>query len=101
MISMPRFDDLPRPTTGSVEESRKAAKLAEEARSAQRQSEIMAQASPEHEPQRRIALWERLHGLSLPRQPDHPLVRLIAQQTCLTVREVCDEQGRRAASQLA
>jgi hypothetical protein len=101
MISMPTFDDLPRSTAGSVEESRKAAKRAEQERAAQRQSELMAQASPENDPQRRIAIWERLHALSLPRRPDHPLVRLIAGQTGLTVREVCDEQGRRAASPLA
>jgi hypothetical protein len=98
MISMPRFDDLPRTT---AEESRKAAKRAEQERVAQRQSELMAQTSPENDPQRRIAIWERLHALNLPRQPEHPLVRLIARQTGLTVSEVCDEQGRRAASPLA
>jgi hypothetical protein len=95
MIPIPRFDDLPRT---SVEDSRKAAQLAELERIARRQSELEAQASPESDPQRRIQLWERLHALSLPRQPGHPLVRLIAGQTGLTVREVCDEQGRRAAT---
>ena len=95
MISMPGLADLPR---CSVEESRKAAKRAEEERAIQRQNALMTQTSPENDPPRRIAIWERLHALGLPRQPDHPLVRLIAVQTGLTVREVCDEQGRRAAS---
>ena len=88
------YDDLPRLTT---EDSRKAAKLAEEERVARRQSELSAQTSPDNGPQRRIEIWEKLHALSLPRQPDHPLVRLIAGQTGLTLHEVCEEQGRRAA----
>ena len=94
MIPIPRFDDLPRLTT---EDSRKAAKLAEQERAARRQSELSAQMSPDNDPQRRIEIWEKIHALSLPRQPDHPLVRLIAGQTGLTLREVCAEQGRRAA----
>jgi hypothetical protein len=44
----------------------------------------------------RITTWERLHALSLPRSPDHPLIRLIARETGLTIGQVHDEQGRRA-----
>jgi hypothetical protein len=87
---MPRLDELPRST---IEESRKAAKQAEQERAVRRENELLTQTSPENDPQRRIAIWERLHALSLPRRPDHPLVTVIAGQTGLTVREVCDEQG--------
>jgi hypothetical protein len=80
----------------SVEETRKAAERAEEERAASRLRDLASQASPHNDPQMRITTWERLHALSLPRSPDHPLIRLIASQTGLTIREVRDEQGRRA-----
>ena len=96
---MPLFDDLPRT---ALEQNRKAAKRAEEERATRRQREISAQMSPDNDPQRRIQIWEKLHALNLPREPEHTLVRLIARQTGLTVLEVCDEQERRrAASPLA
>src|SRR5262245_29956471 len=80
----------------SVEENRKAAERAEQERAASRLRDLAAQASPQNDPQMRITMWERLHALSLPRSPDHPLIRLIARQTGLTISEVHDEQGRRA-----
>jgi hypothetical protein len=79
-----------------VEENRKAKERAEQERAASRLRDLVAQASPHNEPQMRITTWERLHALSLPRAPDHPLTRLIAAQTGLTLSQVHDEQGRRA-----
>jgi hypothetical protein len=80
----------------SVEENRKAIERAEQERVASRLRDLAAQASPHNDPQMRITTWERLHALSLPRSPDHPLIILIAAQTGLTVSQVHDEQGRRA-----
>jgi len=87
--------------TGFAEEHRKALQQAELEREAVRQRDLEAQASPNNDPQLRITTWERLHALSLPRSPEHALVRLIARQTGLSVREVRDEQGRRAGSMSA
>ena len=81
---------------GVAEERRNAIRHAEEEREALRQRELAAQSSPQNGAQVRIAMWERLHALRLPRSADHPLVRLISRQTGLDISEVRDEQGRRA-----
>lgn len=90
------FDDAFAPS--NVAERRQAMQRAEEERAASRQRALLAQASPESDPQTRIATWEQLHALSLPRAPEHNLVILIARQTRLTVAQVHDEQRRRASN---
>jgi uncharacterized protein with PIN domain len=76
---------------------RKAALVREaEERATARAQKIAAQSSPFAAPHQRIELWERLHGLALPRSPAHKLVNVIARQTDLSVRDVQDEQIRRA-----
>jgi hypothetical protein len=89
------FDDLFPPP--NVAERREAKRREEEERAASRQRALLAQASSESDPQTRIATWERLHALSLPRAAEHALVILIARQTRLTVAEVHEEQRRRAS----
>jgi hypothetical protein len=71
---------------------------AAEDRAAQRDSELESQSSPLHDPQQRIAIWERLHALRLPRTSGHVLIRVIAKQTGLTVGQVHEEQQRRAGT---
>ena len=44
----------------------------------------------------RIALWESRHGLALPRDPNHPLIGIIAESTRLDVAQVLAEHQRRA-----
>ena len=78
-----------------VNERRAAAVRAEEERVQLRASKIEAQSSPFATPQERIRLWESLHGLALPRDPSHRLIRVIATATGLTVQDVHDEQTRR------
>ena len=79
-----------------LEEHHKAIQRAEQEREEARQRDLQAQVSPQNEPRVRVITWERLHALALPRSPEHPLVRLIARQTGLTLREVLDEQQSRA-----
>jgi hypothetical protein len=88
------FDEAFTPQT--VAERREAMERVEQERAASRQRALQAQASAESDPQTRIATWEHLHALSLPRAPEHALVILIARQTRLTVGQVHDEQRRRA-----
>lgn len=90
------FDDIAYATPGIIAEQRQAAQRAEEARAASRQRALEEQSSATNDPQVRITTWERLHALTLPRAPEHALVRLIARETRLTVAEVHDEQRRRA-----
>jgi hypothetical protein len=63
----------------------------------QRQRELLEQASTLNAPTARIRIWERLHQLSLPRDPNHRLIAIIAANTGLTMDEVRDEQRLRVA----
>jgi hypothetical protein len=49
-------------------------------------------------PAEKIRAWERLHGLQLPHDPDHIVLRLVAKGTGLTLREVLNEQSSRRAA---
>jgi hypothetical protein len=69
---------------------------AAERRAQERAQLLERQSSPSSPPEERIALWERLHVLALPRSTSHPLLALIAQQTALTLDQLRDEQQRRA-----
>jgi len=66
-------------------------------RAERRRSELAEQRSDLNPPEVRIRTWERIHGLTLPSDPDHPIVDVIAISTRLTVDEVKREQQLRAA----
>jgi hypothetical protein len=46
-------------------------------------------------PSERIRIWERLHGLPLPRNPTHKLLNVIAAATDLQLEQVQEEQRLR------
>jgi len=85
----------------SAADRREAAKREEAVHSAERQRHLAAQAAPHREPQQRIKIWEQLHAMWLPREPNHRLIAVIAQQTALTVEQVRAEQKRRVAAAAA
>lgn len=80
----------------NVADRRAAVQRETQERALERQEQLASQRSPLNSPQERLRIWERLHSLSLPRSRTHKLVRVIAQQTDLTVLEVQEEQRRRA-----
>lgn len=90
-------DDFRGFVPGGAEEYRRKVQQAQAERLATRRGEIEAQTSPMKEPQERIEIWERLHGLRLPEAPEHPLLKVIARHTHLALGEVQEEQRRRAA----
>ena len=92
-----RYDDTGIGVTEIVADHRQAMERAEHERAAVRLRALEAQSSAVNDPQVRITTWERLHALSLPRTPEHTLVKVIATQTCLTVDQVHFEQQRRAS----
>ncbi len=73
------------------------ARLAQEHAQAleRRQSELAEQVSVRNAPAERIRVWERLHGLTLPRDPTHRLLAVIAEATDLALEQVLEEQQRR------
>jgi hypothetical protein len=66
-------------------------------RAEKRRLELAEQRSDLNPPDVRIRTWERLHGLRLPSDPEHPIVDVIAVSTRLTIEEVQHEQRMRAA----
>jgi hypothetical protein len=91
----PSFDLIAAPP-GSAADFRHGVEVAAREQAAIRLTELESQSSSVKDPRERIQIWERLHALRLPRTPGHVLVRVIAEQTRLTVRQVQEEQQRRA-----
>jgi hypothetical protein len=60
-----------------------------------RQAELAEQVSIRNMPSERIRIWERLHGLPLPRNPTHNLLSVIAAATDLQLEQVQEEQRLR------
>ncbi|HTV49786.1 MAG TPA: hypothetical protein VME21_01290 [Steroidobacteraceae bacterium] len=48
-----------------------------------------------------MRIWEKVHGLLLPADPDHPILDLIATKTRLTLQEVREVQRNDAARRAA
>ena len=61
-----------------------------------RRFDLAEQSSRLKTAEERIRIWERLHEVTLPRDPQHRLVEIIAANTGLTAADVRDEQRRRA-----
>lgn len=80
----------------SAADRREAARREEAVQSAERQRHLAAQAAPHRNPEQRIKIWEQLHAMWLPREPNHRLVGVIAAQTALTIEQIQAEQRRRA-----
>ncbi|MEO6080683.1 MAG: hypothetical protein ABIQ86_13030 [Steroidobacteraceae bacterium] len=52
-------------------------------------------------PEVRVRAWERLHGLSLPLTPEHPVLNIVCSATGLARQEVLEVQQLRAARRAA
>ncbi len=74
-------------------------RIAEEERERQkkRSQELAEQRSDLNPPEIRIRVWEQMHGLVMPSDPEHPVLDGIAVSTRLTLAEVQQEQRVRAA----
>jgi hypothetical protein len=63
----------------------------------QRRSQaLIDQSSLVNSPETRVRIWERLHQLRLPRNPDHAILVQIARQTQLRLADVQEVQRQRA-----
>ena len=77
----------------SIAEQRARVALEKAERDEQRQAELLELSSIRHTPGERIRLWERLHGLALPRDPNHHLLDMIAAATQLELPQVRERFG--------
>ncbi|MFO7304296.1 MAG: hypothetical protein C0P74_002150 [Gammaproteobacteria bacterium] len=89
------FVDPTNPVRSTQAESRAAARLREQQLREARETALREQTAAHNDPSQRIAAWERLHDLSLPKHPGHPLIAVIARETQLAIAQVLDEQRRR------
>lgn len=89
-------DPPPRPAAELAAERREQAALRQAALQADKERRLARQRSVDTPPAMRIALWESRHELTMPRDPKHPLMRIIAENTDLDLAEVLAEHQRRA-----
>lgn len=84
----------------SLTTQRRSDELAAEmfARSEKRRLAFEELKSALYSPQERIIAWEKLHGLRLPPDTQHPILVTIARSTGLTLEQVRDEQGTRSGT---
>jgi hypothetical protein len=63
-----------------------------------KQQELLEQISERNTPAQRILIWERRHGLTLPRDSNHPALGVVAAATGLALEQMHEEQRRRSAN---
>jgi len=80
-----------------VSDYRRRRALEESERAELKRMDLEAQCSPLNSADLRIRAWEKLHRLSIPSDPDHPVLAAIAVATLLTLSEVRHEQQLRSA----
>jgi hypothetical protein len=66
-----------------------------------RRMDLAEQSSRLKSAEERIRIWDRIHEVTLPRDPAHRLIEIIATNTGLTDSEVREEQQRRAVLRTA
>jgi hypothetical protein len=89
MSRIPPGDSLGRDFHNEAEHRR----LEQEAR---RAAELIQQTLVTNSPEARIRIWEQRHQITLPRNPEHQLIDVIADATALTRAQVLEEQRLRA-----
>lgn len=85
-------------TAESVAEHRSRLAREQEDIQHRRMDALAGQASIVNNPSERILIWERLHGLPLPRSPTHKLLGVIAAATDLQLSQVQEVQRLRVAT---
>jgi len=56
---------------------------------------LIDQRSPDNSHDMRVRAWERLHQVSLPKDPAHAVLRVVAKQTGMTLTDVLEVQRLR------
>jgi hypothetical protein len=85
----------PPPTSDLVKSRAERMEQEKLEREERRSSELAELRSDHNPPQIRIRAWEKMHGLRMPSDPQHPILDVIAVSTRLTLAEVREEQQQR------
>lgn len=90
-----RHRDLAATPDNWMADHRARVALEESERLERKQRELLQQTAESSTPAERIRVWERRHGLTLPRDANHRLLNTVARQTDLALAQVHEEQQRR------
>ncbi|HEU4624339.1 MAG TPA: hypothetical protein VFS52_06225 [Steroidobacteraceae bacterium] len=89
----------PRPTANDpIRDHRARIQMEEREKAERRRLELAEQRSDVNSPEVRIRAWEKVHGLRLPTDANHPILDVIAVATRLTLEQVREEQRARSAA---
>lgn len=92
----PDPSNAPRPSAHEAIAEHRARVLVEEhERARRRELQLADQRSSLNPPKARIQAWEKAHGLRLPADPKHPILKVIAVDTELSLKQVLEEQEAR------
>jgi hypothetical protein len=92
-------DQLPLSGAGDLVADHRARIAHEQKQELERkQQELLEQISERNTPAQRILIWERRHGLTLPRDSNHPALGIVAAATGLALEQMHEEQRRRSAN---
>jgi hypothetical protein len=92
-------NQLPTPGAGDFVTDHRARIAHEQKQEVERkQQELLEQISEHNTPAQRILIWERRHGLTLPRESNHPALGIVAAATGLALEQMHEEQRRRSAN---
>jgi hypothetical protein len=89
-------DHSNRPDDGIMKDYRQRLADQEYERAERKRLELADQRSELNDAKARIRAWEKAHALRLPASPTHPVLRVIAAATGLTLNEVLEEQRQRS-----
>jgi hypothetical protein len=81
-----------------LEDHRARVKREAEEREQRRQLQLNEQRASTNSSSARIRAWEKAHGLRLPASPNHPILRVIAIATALSLDDVREEQRARQSA---
>ena len=66
-----------------------------------RDQALIDQRSTSFSPEMRVGIWERLHQVRLPKDPAHPILAMVAEQTGLGLPEIFEVQRQRTPAEPA
>jgi hypothetical protein len=90
-----RYRESPIASGDLMSDHRARIALAESERLERKQHELLEQTAEHNTPAERIRIWERRHGLTLPRDSNHRLLVIVAAATNLPLHGVREELQRR------
>src|SRR3569833_3633948 len=94
----PIYIDRPFTALELLADHRERLALEEEARARKRTTQLEELRSEVNAAPVRIRAWEKMHGLRLPSDPAHPILRVIASNAGVSLASLREEQRARAAS---